>query len=32
GTPLKELPRPYISWLLNKEDLDPHLRKALQNI
>lgn len=29
GTPLKDLPRSYVSWLLDKTDIDPDLREAL---
>ncbi|MDO4222593.1 MAG: DUF3820 family protein [Acinetobacter sp.] len=31
GTPLKDLPTDYVQWLVeNKQDLDPHLKQALQ--
>jgi len=32
GTPLKDLPRDYIHWLLNKTDIDADLRVALQSL
>lgn len=31
GTAIHELPADYIQWLLRQEDLDPYLRKALEN-
>ncbi|QIC62128.1 3'-5' exonuclease [Acinetobacter schindleri] len=32
GTAIAELPADYVQWLLRQEDLDPYLRKALENI
>ncbi|MEG0488063.1 MAG: DUF3820 family protein [Acinetobacter sp.] len=31
GTAIVDLPADYIQWLLRQEDLDPYLRKALEN-
>lgn len=31
GTSISELPADYVQWLLRQEDLDPYLRKALEN-
>ncbi|ANF82102.1 DNA polymerase III subunit epsilon [Acinetobacter sp. NCu2D-2] len=31
GTAISELPADYIQWLLRQDDLDPYLRKALEN-
>lgn len=31
GTAIQDLPADYIQWLLRQEDLDPYLRKALEN-
>ena len=31
GTAIVDLPGDYIQWLLRQEDLDPYLRKALEN-
>ena len=31
GTAIVELPADYVQWLLRQEDLDPYLRKALEN-
>ncbi len=31
GTAISELPADYVQWLLRQEDLDPYLRKALEN-
>lgn len=31
GTAIAELPTDYIQWLMRQEDLDPYLRKALEN-
>ena len=31
GTAIKDLPGDYVQWLLRQEDLDPYLRKALEN-
>lgn len=31
GTTISELPTDYVKWLLKQEDLDPYLRKALEN-
>ncbi|GAA5558105.1 exodeoxyribonuclease 10 [Acinetobacter schindleri] len=31
GTAIAELPADYVQWLLRQEDLDPYLRKALEN-
>ncbi len=31
GTAIADLPHDYIQWLLRQEDLDPYLRKALEN-
>lgn len=31
GTAIKDLPADYVQWLLRQEDLDPYLRKALEN-
>ncbi|AXQ22917.1 3'-5' exonuclease [Acinetobacter wuhouensis] len=31
GTAIAELPNDYVQWLLRQEDLDPYLRKALEN-
>ena len=31
GTAIAELPADYMQWLLRQEDLDPYLRKALEN-
>ena len=31
GTAITELPSDYVQWLLRQEDLDPYLRKALEN-
>ncbi|KGT46334.1 MULTISPECIES: DUF3820 family protein [Acinetobacter] len=31
GTAIAELPQDYVQWLLRQEDLDPYLRKALEN-
>ena len=30
GLPMHEVPRDYIRWLLDQQDIDPYLRKALQ--
>jgi len=30
GTAIKELPGDYVNWLLRQEELDPYLRKALE--
>lgn len=32
GTAIQELPSDYVQWLLRQTDLDPYLRKALENI
>lgn len=32
GASLCDLPPSYVSWLLNQEDVDPYLRKALQQL
>mgnify|MGYP001567517627 CR=1 FL=1 len=32
GTAISELPADYVQWLLRQEDLDPYLRKALENV
>ena len=32
GTAISELPAYYVQWLLRQEDLDPYLRKALENV
>ena len=32
GTTISELPADYVQWLLRQEDLDPYLRKALENV
>ncbi|MGG2098098.1 DUF3820 family protein [Acinetobacter haemolyticus] len=29
GTPIKDIPADYVSWLLKQDDLDPYLKKAL---
>ncbi|MHA5056162.1 3'-5' exonuclease [Acinetobacter schindleri] len=31
GTAIAELPADYVQWLLRQEDLDPYLRKSLEN-
>lgn len=31
GTSIQDLPADYIQWLLRQDDLDPYLRKALEN-
>jgi exodeoxyribonuclease X len=31
GTKIVDLPSDYVSWLLRQDDLDPYLRKALEN-
>ena len=31
GTAIADLPADYVQWLLRQEDLDPYLRKALEN-
>lgn len=31
GTAISELPADYVQWLLRQEDLDPYLRKSLEN-
>ena len=31
GTAIAQLPADYVQWLLRQEDLDPYLRKALEN-
>lgn len=31
GTAIVDLPADYVQWLLRQEDLDPYLRKALEN-
>ena len=31
GSAISELPADYVQWLLRQEDLDPYLRKALEN-
>jgi len=31
GTAISELPSDYVQWLLRQEDLDPYLRKAIEN-
>lgn len=31
GTAITDLPADYIQWLLRQEDLDPYLRKAIEN-
>ena len=31
GTAIAELPADYVQWLLRQDDLDPYLRKALEN-
>src|SRR5690606_16541647 len=31
GTAIAELPADYVQWLLRQEELDPYLRKALEN-
>ena len=32
GTPLKELPPSYVTWLLKLDNLDPDLRASLGNL
>ncbi|MCW8037910.1 3'-5' exonuclease [Acinetobacter entericus] len=32
GTAIKELPSDYVAWLLKQPEVDPYLRKALENI
>jgi len=32
GTPLKDLPKAYITWLLEKAEIDEDLRFALTNL
>lgn len=32
GTSLKEVPLDYVQWLLRQQDIDPYLRKALEQI
>ena len=32
GTNITDLPADYIQWLLRQDDLDPYLRKALENV
>ena len=32
GTNIADLPADYIQWLLRQDDLDPYLRKALENV
>ena len=32
GTNISELPADYIQWLLRQDELDPYLRKALENV
>lgn len=32
GTNISDLPADYIQWLLRQDDLDPYLRKALENV
>lgn len=32
GTNIVDLPADYIQWLLRQDDLDPYLRKALENV
>ena len=31
GTAIAELPKDYVQWLLRQDELDPYLRKALEN-
>ena len=31
GTAIADLPADYVQWLLRQENLDPYLRKALEN-
>ena len=31
GTTIADLPADYMQWLLRQEDLDPYLRKAIEN-
>jgi exodeoxyribonuclease X len=31
GTAIAELPTDYVQWLLRQDELDPYLRKALEN-
>lgn len=31
GTAIAELPADYIQWLMRQDELDPYLRKALEN-
>ena len=31
GSAIADLPADYMQWLLRQEDLDPYLRKAIQN-
>ena len=31
GTAIADLPADYMQWLLRQEDLDPYLRKAIEN-
>lgn len=31
GTPVQDLPQDYVQWLMKQGDLDPYLRKALEN-
>jgi exodeoxyribonuclease X len=31
GSSIQDLPADYIQWLLRQDDLDPYLRKALEN-
>lgn len=32
GTPLTDLPKDYVDWLLGQQDLDSYLRKALESL
>ena len=32
GTNITDLPADYVQWLLRQDDLDPYLRKALENV
>lgn len=32
GTAIAELPADYVQWLLRQDELDPYLRKALENV
>ena len=31
GTSISDLPTDYVQWLMRQDDLDPYLRKALEN-